>query len=136
MVLQLCLQVGSAVTSSIWTFLCPGVFLGFNWVSLLRRLGSRWDAAEGLCHLPAGLMECQHEADRTNWSDRHRQCWGSLLSDWEKSHPASCRLTQPATPNPGALEPLAAPSCSSKAIPVFPFQSRIIESTHPRFAHL
>lgn len=34
------------------------VFLGFNWLSPLRRPGSQWDADEGLCHLSPALLEC------------------------------------------------------------------------------
>lgn len=48
-------------------------FLGFNCLSPLWRPVSQWDANEGLCHLSPGLLECHHEADRTNWSHRHRQ---------------------------------------------------------------
>lgn len=70
----------------------PGVFLGFNWLSPLWRLGSQWDANEGLCHLCPDLLECQHEAGRTNWSHRHRQWWGPLLSDAAANLIWSCLL--------------------------------------------
>lgn len=132
------LQVGSGVTTSVWIFLSLVCFWDLTGCPHSGDWGVSGMLMRGcaICALiywnvstrQAGLIGV------TGIDSDGALC--CLMLQQISSDPASCSLTETATPNPGALKPLAAPSCSSKAIPLFPFRIRITKSNNPQFAHL